>query len=39
MKLYLDSSAIIYSIEAAPPIRDKVLDRISQAEAISGEPL
>jgi len=32
MKLYLDSSAIIYSIEAAPPIRDKGLDRIACRE-------
>jgi uncharacterized protein len=36
MRLYLDASAIIYSIESAPPFRDTVLARLSQLESTEG---
>ena len=32
MRIYLDASAIIYSIEAAPPFRQQVLARIAAAQ-------
>lgn len=31
MRVYLDASTIIYSIEAASPFREEVLDRIAKA--------
>src|SRR5438552_3860958 len=36
MVLYLDASTIIYSVEAASPFRDIVLDRIARALASPG---
>ena len=36
MRLYLDASAIIYSIESAPPLRNVVLSRILAAESTPG---
>jgi predicted nucleic acid-binding protein len=32
MRLYLDASAIIYSLEGAPAVRDAAIRRIEQAE-------
>lgn len=39
MRLYLDASAIIYSIEGVPVLRDKVIARIAQAEGTPGGTL
>ena len=36
MRLYLDASTIIYSIEAASPFRDTVIDRIARLTASAG---
>ncbi len=36
MRLYLDASTIVYGIESAAPLREKVLARIRQAEEIAG---
>jgi predicted nucleic acid-binding protein len=36
MRLYLDANAIIYSVEADPPVRDSVITRIRQAEQAPG---
>jgi uncharacterized protein len=36
VRVYLDASAIIYSIESALPFRQKVLDRMAQAENVTG---
>jgi predicted nucleic acid-binding protein len=36
MRLYLDASAIIYSLEGAPPVRELALRRIEEAEQSEG---
>jgi hypothetical protein len=36
MRLYLDASAIIYSLEGAPPVRELAVRRIEQAEQSEG---
>jgi uncharacterized protein len=36
MRLYLDSSAIIYAIEGAPGFREPVLEHIAKAESSGG---
>jgi predicted nucleic acid-binding protein len=39
MKVYLDASAIIYAIEGALPLRQKVLDRLTEAQSIPGSTI
>lgn len=36
MRLYLDASAIIYSLEGTPPVRESAVRRIEQAEQSEG---
>ncbi|MGA2439377.1 MAG: type II toxin-antitoxin system VapC family toxin [Tepidisphaeraceae bacterium] len=36
MRLYLDSSTIVYCLESALPFRQKALARVTQAEGIAG---
>jgi uncharacterized protein len=39
LRAYLDASTIIYCLESAAPLRQKVLERLSQVERIAGAVL